>query len=221
MNVLTIDTATERLDVSLTTDAGAFFEHSISSGFTHTERLMPVINTLIEESKMPVQSLDLIVCARCPGSFTGLRIGMATAKGLRMATGAKLVSVPTLDAMAYSYAWYPGAVIPVVDARRKRVYSGLYVDGRLTGGYLDIAPEELAIIASEYKACLIVSVDGSLATEVGELFENSRCAIVQPSGRAYAALGELRLFDAGEDTPDAGPVYLRASDAEEKLKGAT
>jgi tRNA threonylcarbamoyladenosine biosynthesis protein TsaB len=218
MNILTIDTSTERLDISIATDTGAIHEHSIQSGFTHTQRLMPTIEQLLKEADVTPKMLDLIVCAKGPGSFTGLRIGMATAKGLRVATNAMLVSIPTLDAYAFAFTWFPGTVIPVIDARRNRVYCAVYKNGKRIGGYSDISAEELSGLVDGDAKCLVVGISDSLIASVAGIIPDAIYTSILLTGPAFATLGKLRLANDGPDGADVGPMYLRASDAEEKLK---
>ena len=220
MNILTIDTATELLDVSITTKTGSFHEHAIHSGFTHTQRLMPVIEALLAESSIPAAELDLVVCARGPGSFTGLRIGMATAKGLRASTGARLVSIPTLDALAYRYAWFNGIVVPVIDARKHRIYAAQYRTGVRLGDYLDIAPKELLPALPEGSPSLFTAVNPTLLSAVADDVPDASSDLTCSTGRAYAALGMKRLSERGADDADSGPMYIRMSDAEEKMSAA-
>ena len=93
---------------------------------THSETLMPIISEVFTECRMEAKDVDYIAVSGGPGSFTGLRIGSATAKGLGFALGKRLVHVPTLDAMAYNLLGEDAIVVPMMDARRGQTYAGIY-----------------------------------------------------------------------------------------------
>ena len=217
MKVLSIDTATELLDLCLATPNG-FYTRSSNAGLTHAQHLMSSIDSLLAEASTKIDAIDLIVCARGPGSFTGLRIGMATAKGLCFASNTPLVSVSTLDALAYRFWAYEGEVVPVIDARRERVYCAVYKRGRREGEYLDVRPEQLGSKISGDRGCLVTGVARATVDMVVEKIDD---AIADPltgvgAGPALLTLG-IERFEKGEiENPDSGPIYLRLSDAEEK-----
>ncbi len=93
---------------------------------THSETLMPMIDELVKETGMKLESLDAIAVSAGPGSFTGLRIGSATAKGLGMALNKPLIHIPTLHGMAYNLLGHSGFIVPMIDARRGTVYTGIF-----------------------------------------------------------------------------------------------
>jgi len=93
---------------------------------THSEKLMPLVQQLLQELQLTVQDLDAIAVTQGPGSFTGLRIGMATAKGLVQGAGKQLIAVPTLDCLAQNLLHYPGIICPIMNAQKKQVYTALY-----------------------------------------------------------------------------------------------
>ena len=220
LKVLSIDTATQLLDLCLLIPPDRFYTHSSSAGLAHAQRLMPAIDSLLAEAKVSVGEIDLVVCARGPGSFTGLRIGMATAKGLCFAASKPLVSISTLDALAYRSWAYDGPVIPVLDARRSRVYCAIYSSGRRQSDYLDISPESLKSKISGEKRCLVTGV----ASETVDLVVSGLGdAIADPlvgvgAGPAMVKLGLERFMKGEIEESDSGPIYLRLSDAEEKRR---
>ncbi len=93
---------------------------------THSETLMPMIDELVKETGMKLESIDAIAVSAGPGSFTGLRIGSATAKGLGMALNKPLIHIPTLHGMAYNLLGHSGFIVPMIDARRGTVYTGIF-----------------------------------------------------------------------------------------------
>ncbi len=142
MNILAFDTAAEVLSVALRTDSGVL-ESTDTSGYRHSERLVPFIQRLLGEAGMSFGDLSLIVCSRGPGSFTGLRIGAATAKGISLGLGVPIVSVPTLDAYAWPFRPFPGTVVPLIDAKKRRFYTAFYRAGVRESEYLDAAPQDI------------------------------------------------------------------------------
>ena len=116
MNILSLDTSTDVLSIALRTQK-SYEERLISGNFSHSENLLSEILSFLQRAKLTLKDLDLLVAAKGPGSFTGLRVGIASLKGIRAASNAKLVSVPTLSAMAYplrGLSAYP--VLAVIDA---------------------------------------------------------------------------------------------------------
>ena len=215
---MSIDTATELLDLCLRVSPNSFYTYSSSAGLTHAQRLMPCIDSLLQEANTSIDEIDLYVCARGPGSFTGLRIGMATAKGLCFAANKPLVSVSTLDALAYRFWAYEGQVVSVLDARRNRIYCAVYSSGRRESDYLDISPESLKSKVNSGKRCIVTGVASATVDRVVEVLGN---AIADPltgggTGPALLTLGLERFRDGRIENLDSGPLYLRLSDAEEK-----
>lgn len=129
MNVLALDSSTDLLSVALVTPAGKA-EASLDLGLKHAERIVDLVDFCLSRASLKPSDLDLVACARGPGSFTGLRIGMATAKGMALALGKPWISVPTLDCLAWGREAFQGAVAPVLDGRRGRVYTAIYERGR-------------------------------------------------------------------------------------------
>ena len=122
MNVLVCDTSSQALTVGLFTDG--FKEVRTIGGRTvqHSERLVPTVVELCGDAGLDTKDIDLLVCTRGPGSFTGLRIGMAAFKGMAFALGKPMVSVSTLEAYASCVGAFDGAIVPVIDAKKKRWY---------------------------------------------------------------------------------------------------
>lgn len=139
MNVLALDTATEILSLSAAR-GDAWAALSVQRGLQHSPVLLPAAGRLLGDLEMTVQDLELIVCSIGPGSFTGIRIGLATALGIGHGLGIPVVGVSTLDAMAYSWAAHGGDVFPVIDARRGNIYTARYRGGSRRSEYRDVSP---------------------------------------------------------------------------------
>lgn len=214
MSILSIDTATEILSVGMET-TGGFFETSISAGFRHSEYLLPAVDALAKLARTE-EKLELVVCMRGPGSFTGLRIGMATAKGLAAGAHCDIVAVPTLDAIAWGSDYFPGHVVPLIDARKQRVYAALYLSGEKQSEDLDIAPAELEELLPADSPVLFTGPGAALLSGAAGRHPHWKLDSHPTASRAYALLllGKQRLSETGPDPKDLGPVYLRKSEAQ-------
>ena len=143
MTVIAFDTTTETLAVAAAR-GGDWVAHSCNSGLKHATLLAPLIEQVTGELGVRVAEVDLVAVGIGPGSFTGVRIGVATAKGIAAAGRARLAGICGLDAMAWDQRHAGGLVVPLIDARKRRFYAACYRDGRRTGPYLDQAPAALA-----------------------------------------------------------------------------
>ena len=148
MIILSIDSSTPVAGVAIADGRNLLGEIMLHTKNTHSEKLMPLVQQLLQEVQLTMQDLDAIAVTQGPGSFTGLRIGMATAKGLAQGARKQLLAVPTLDCLAYNLIHYSGILCPIMNAQKKQVYTALYrskADGleRLSD-YQAIAAEQLA-----------------------------------------------------------------------------
>ncbi len=126
MIVLALDTSSIVSSVALMDDEKLIGEYTINHKKTHSQKLMPMVAELLESCEVRIEAVDYIAVAEGPGSFTGLRIGVATAKGLAHAVNIPVVGVSTLDALAFNLAFSQGLICPILDARRGQVYTGIY-----------------------------------------------------------------------------------------------
>jgi len=126
MKVLAIESSSITASVAIVTDDLLTAEYTINHKKTHSQTLLPMIAQICEMTETEMKSLDLIAISNGPGSFTGLRIGCATGKGLGLALDIPVVSVPTLEAMAYNMYGHDKIICPIMDAKRANVYTGIY-----------------------------------------------------------------------------------------------
>ena len=126
MRVLGIESSSLVASVALVTDDIMTAEYTVDFKKTHSQTLLPMLDEIVKLLDLDLDTIDAIAVAGGPGSFTGLRIGAATAKGLGLALKKPLVHVPTVDAMAYNMWGASGLVCPIMDAKRRQVYTGLY-----------------------------------------------------------------------------------------------
>lgn len=209
MNIVVFDTSAEALEGAVSA-GGKFFFRSVS-GFRHSETLLPTISSLLNDAELTMNSIGLIACTKGPGSFTGLRIGMATAKGLSMALGIPWVAVPTLDYLAQPFRSLAGPVVPVLDARKNRLYAAVYFHGQRQGDYLDISFADLIEKLDGYPEVLFTGPDAELFRELsGErpgftIDEGS----LEKRLRGLVNLALDRLERDGPEPDISGPLYLR------------
>ncbi len=126
MKILGIDSSSMVASVAVVTDDVLTGEYTVNFKKTHSQTLLPMIDEVVRMLELDLSELDAIAVAGGPGSFTGLRIGTATAKGLGLALKKPLIHVPTMDALAYNLWGSQDLICPIMDARRNQVYTGLY-----------------------------------------------------------------------------------------------
>lgn len=211
--------------VAIVTDGILTGEYTVNHKKKHSQTLLPMLDDLVAMVGLDLSEIDAIAVAGGPGSFTGLRIGSATAKGLGLALDKPIVSVPTVDALAYNLYGAEGLICPMMDARRQQVYTGLYhFEGSRMVTDLAQTPMEIGKIADR------INVEGKPVTLLGDgvpvyldrlkelLTVPYRIApphVNRQRAAAVGALGELyyregKIQTAAEHTPD----YLRLSQAE-------
>ncbi len=218
MNVLAIDTTTESLNLALKKTSGEVATVSVKMGYRHCEMLAPWIRIILETASVAPGEIDLVVCAHGPGSFTGLRIGIATAKGLAMGSNIPLVLVSSLDAIAYGLQFVNGTVLPVIDAKKNRFYTAVYRGTERISDYMDIKIDEFStLVQGSDEVLLSGPAAGTIFTYLGNDASGVR---IDPAFFTYNPVLLLELgkkrFEAGEkDGLDTdGPLYLRKSEAE-------
>ena len=215
MTTLAFDTSTEILGICLEQD-DRYYSYTAKAGLKHSENLLKEIEHLYSSSGIDKKSTELIVCAKGPGSFTGLRIGMSIAKGLADGFGCPVISVPTLDILAYGYSYLKGAVMPVLDAKSGKVFTAVYENGKRVSEYLDIEKDKLGGIFTTYNE---VFLTGSYAPAVMELYPSEKKLTLDPDWNSCRiesclALGKALFAEGKQDPDNAGPIYIRPSEAE-------
>lgn len=223
MRILAIETSTMLGGIAIVDEDGLISEIRLNVSVEHSERLMPEIEHLLKSSGLTINDLDAFAISQGPGSFTGLRVGMATVKGLSFASGKPVVAVSTLEAMAWNfpYAGYP--VCPVLDARRNQVFMALY---RWKDGDFMTLKEPSVVGKEEFVELIktIVNDENVILTGNGYRFFREREQFLIPPGHQLipspAHVGFLGLRLAKEqkfsDPLRLTPLYLRRSQAEEK-----
>ena len=221
MNILVLDTSTSILSMALKTDE-SYEERLIDGHFSHSEDLLPEIESFLSRAGIDIADISLVIVAKGPGSFTGLRIAMASAKGLASALSIPLVSVPTLDVIAMAASPWDGPVLSCIDARKRRFYLQLRKGGSILVPDRDGNAEDIAgDIASAGGTTLVTGPDAKAFAEKLTAAGASGFMVDEMAprclGRALIALAERKLAEQGPDDIGEGPVYIRRSDAEEAL----
>ena len=125
MKILAIDSSGLVASVAIIEDDNMLAEYTVNYKKTHSQTLLPMLDEIGKMIDLDLQTIDAIAVAAGPGSFTGLRIGSATAKGLGLALNKPLVSIPTVDGLAYNLYGTDKLICPLMDARRNQVYTGI------------------------------------------------------------------------------------------------
>lgn len=227
--ILALETATMCGSVALVAANRCIAEFSLQTGETHSRRLLAGVDWLLQETSAAWSDIDAVAVSLGPGSFTGLRIGLATAKGLTLSAGLKLIGVGTLDGLAAQLHGSGDLLIcPVLDARKKEVYCGLYrCDSsgvpRLQEEYLVASPEALCERIAGHPVVML----GDGFTVYGDLFREKLGALLSEAGANLyfpraAAIGMLALekWQRSDflDPAALEPIYIRPSEAELHLK---
>ena len=225
MRILGFDTATMTQSVALIDDDNLISVYSLRCLLSHSQRLLTSIHWVLARAGFALEDLSALAVTVGPGSFTGLRIGLSTAKGLSFASGKPIVGVPTLDALASGVNTTSYLICPLLDARKKQVYTALYqysADGALKKLTPDmaLAPQELCRSIRDPVIFLGDGVEryGSFLGEtLGELAHFVPVEACAPSALAVAAQG-LKRMKAGQidDPMTLTPLYIRRSEAEIK-----
>lgn len=172
------------------------------------------------EIGLAAADLQLIVCSTGPGSFTGIRIGLATAKGIAFGLSCPLIGVSSLDAFALPYSSFTGDLYPVIDARKGKIYTALYRGGERRSDYLDVTPAELRErLAGVSERVLFAGPDAGairtlLCTDENPVFVDRISAVSYSDPLALLDAGELAFARVGADPGEPVPLYLRKSEAE-------
>ena len=142
MKILGIDSSGLVASAAIADEKNIIAEFTVNNKQTHSQTLLPMIEKVVDMSGIELEQIDAIAIAAGPGSFTGLRIGSATAKGIGLALKKPVVSVPTLEGLAYRVSVFDGIICPIMDARRNQVYTGIY---KMDKGNLVCLSEQKAV----------------------------------------------------------------------------
>ena len=234
MKILGIDSSGLVASAAIADEKNIIAEFTVNNKQTHSQTLLPMIEKVVDMSGIELEQIDAIAIAAGPGSFTGLRIGSATAKGLGLALEKPLIHIPTLEGLAYNLCGIADVVCPIMDARRGQVYAGIY---EFDGQKLHILEDQMAVPIEELGEKLKKYLkEGRRVTFLGDgvpvhktkikeeilpgeavtfapaNMNRQRAASVGTLGMQYYKEGKIET--AMEHEPD----YLRVSQAERERK---
>lgn len=220
MLILAFESSAKAASVALCRDGHLVSQYSQCSGLTHSRTLLPMAEDMLKNAELTLRDVDLIAVAHGPGSFTGIRIGVSTVKGLAWAGDTPCVGVSTLEAMAWHGLAAGGVVCPVMDARRSQVYNALFEirDGRPQRLCPDrpIALAELAEDVKKLDAPVFLVGDGAAITKAFFDAQGIPCRVAPENLLWQDAWGvAMAALDKEPGNADSLlPVYLRLSQAE-------
>lgn len=231
MRILALDSSGLVASVAVVEEDQTVAEYTVNYKKTHSQTLLPMLDEVVKMTELDLDTIDAIAVAGGPGSFTGLRIGSATAKGLGLALEKPLIHVPTLDGLAYNLCCTDSIVCPIMDARRNQVYTGIY---RFEGDKLVVLKAQMAVDIGElalelrnYEEKILFLGDGVPVygqALFGRLMAGRRIgfAPAHMNRQRAAALGTLAMEYLREGRTETAaehqPVYLRVPQAERERK---
>ena len=216
MRVLGIESSGTRGGIALLESGQVRGTRLFEKGMVHGREIAPSIRSLLDEARWSPDAIDLIACDLGPGSYTGLRVGLAAAKGLALALARPIIGVASLDAMADAARDQARVLCPAIDAKWEQIYGAVYEDGRRTTDYLAEKPDAFA--ARVPKGAFVF---GDALDAYGGLFRDVTRGpreLWDPRPERVAALGQ-RAYEEGtrHDAATLAPLYLRPTEAELKF----
>lgn len=226
MKILAVDSSAKTASVALVDDGVLISECFVNAGLTHSRTLMPMVNNTLTQADLKIEEVDAFAVNAGPGSFTGIRIGVAALKGLALASGKLCAGISTLEACAYNFADENCIVCVSMDARCNQVYTAIF---RCENGIVNricedkaVSVEELGNELSCYDEKIILAGDGAeicFKSFSEKLADCKLASEIRRYQRAYGcAVAALNNKDLFKDSAELAPVYLRLPQAERELK---
>jgi len=225
MKILALDSSGLVATVAVIEDAEMVAEYTINYKKTHSQTLLPMIDEMAKMIELDMTTIDAIAVAAGPGSFTGLRIGSATAKGLGLALGKPLIAIPTIEGLAYNLYGTQSLICPLMDARRNQVYTGAYYfqGARLVALKEQCAEdieETITFLNNEQRPVIFLGDGVPVYQEIISMKMQNEYSFAPPhlSRQRAGALGALGIsyYKDGkiQSATEHRPEYLRMSQAE-------
>ncbi len=196
---------------------------SLDIGMRQSEKLLSSIAYVLKQVELEPSELEFSVLCQGPGSFTGLRLSYAALKALELTHNCPIFAIPTLEAIAYPYTTWKGAVLPVIDAKKNRFYASLYRNGEMTVEPIDASAEDILNLLDKEESVLVVGSDAELFVEKALTTRPDQNIIMfQPSQKnttlSLLEIGYKKYQSNDDPIKDYdGPLYIRKSEAEENL----
>lgn len=227
MIILSVDSSSPVATVALLKDNEVLGEYLLNHKREHSVILMPLIEELLKNNNLDIDNIDGFVVSKGPGSFTGLRIGMATIKGLSFGGNKPYVSISSLEALAYPLVHFSGIICPIMDALRDSVYTCLYkgIDGKLEKliDYTALSLDELITVLKEKDEEVIFVGDG-IYKHTDYLLNNYEKAKFAPNhlnvvrASSLGEIGMSQLLNGVSDDDNSSPLYIKKPQAERELE---
>ncbi|MFP3153471.1 tRNA (adenosine(37)-N6)-threonylcarbamoyltransferase complex dimerization subunit type 1 TsaB [Lachnospiraceae bacterium ZAX-1] len=225
MKILALDSSGLVASVAVVEDNHMLAEYTVNYKKTHSQTLLPMLDEIAKMIELDLETIDAVAVAGGPGSFTGLRISSATAKGLGLALHKPLIQIPTVDGLAYNLCACKDLICPLMDARRNQTYTGVYEfqgeNFRILVPQCAVGIEEIILKINAYERSVVFLGDG---VSVFHAYIEEHCKVAYTFAPAHvnkqraAALAVLAqsYYKAGniQTAADHKPVYLRLSQAE-------
>lgn len=229
MKLLAIESSGLVASCAIATEDTLLAEYTVNFKKTHSQTLLPMVDEIVSMIGLELKEVDAIAVSAGPGSFTGLRIGSATAKGLGLALSKPIIPVPTTQGIAANLYGAEGIICPLMDARRNQVYTGLY---RYNKNGFEIVEDQMAVLIDEI--IQKVNAMGEPVTYLGDGVEAFSAVLAEKTTVPYSfapmhvnkqragalAARAIELYKAGvvQTAEEHEPDYLRLSQAERELK---
>jgi tRNA threonylcarbamoyladenosine biosynthesis protein TsaB len=222
MNILGIETSTTTGSVAVVSEDGVIAQYSLNIEVTHSERLMSTVDRVLKDTGLAIADMDGYAVSIGPGSFTGLRIGLAAVKGLAFVTGKPVAAVPTLQALAWNLPYASYQVCPMLDARKNEVYAAMYrFEGTTLVRVMAEAVISLSLLSDRMSGKTLFTGEAShlFREEIVNLFGDralfAPVSAILPSAATVAEIG-LEMIKSGKqaDVDSVTPMYIRRSEAE-------
>lgn len=222
MKILAVDTSAVCASVGITEDGKILSESSINTGLTHSRTLLPMIDSALKNAELDIEDMDFFACSVGPGSFTGIRIGVAAIKGLCDGLKKKCIPVSTLEALSYNLLGRSCTAVSVMDARCNQVYCGIF---RVKGEKVTRLTEDMAVKIDELEKLLPDYENVVFVGDGARLCHERLGYDIAPAGQLYQR-GSSVAFAAADgfseekavDGAQLMPTYLRLPQAERELK---
>lgn len=227
MIVLSIDSSSKVATVAILKDDVLLGEYILNDKREHSLILVPLIENLLKECNLTIDDIDGYVVSKGPGSFTGLRIGMATVKGMSFGNNKPYISISSLDALAYNLVSFNGIICPIMDALRENVYTALYKNNNNNlekiMDYTAMDIDKLVDLLKTKNEDVIFVGDGVYKHKqyICNNFPKSHFAPTHLNIIRASSLGELGLKllkDGFSDDSNSSPIYLKKPQAERELE---
>ena len=231
MKLLALDTSSLTATVALLDDDKLMGEYTLNHKKNHSQKLMPMIEELLNSCSTKPKEIDVFAVSLGPGSFTGLRIGIATMTAMAQALDKEVVGVSTLEALAYNLFNIKGLICPIIDAQRDLVYTALYrwTDGNIEElmkqqvidihGLIDILKGKSEKIF--FVGDALEKFGGNLKADLAQQFAVPPLRLLIPSASSVAEVAKIKIRE--NITTDMVPIYMRKSEAEvqyeKRMKG--